>query len=166
MTSPNQAASSEKTLTFDIGALNDAPVVDLNGAADGTAATLAYSEGDDRVAITPDAVVSDIDSGNFDGGKLIVSGTLDAADRIELIGGAFAIDPEDDSLFVGGVNIGTITIGPDSVQIDFNANATAALVQQSCAECISWPRARTRRAATASLPISSPTATAEPRRRT
>jgi hypothetical protein len=124
------ADSAIRTAVLTITEANDAPVVDLNGAAAGIDAALAYTEGDDRVAITPGVVVSDPDSGNFDGGQLLVSGMLDAADRIELIGDAFEVDPEDDRLIVNGVNIGTVTIGTDFVQIDFNANATAALIQQ------------------------------------
>jgi hypothetical protein len=70
--------------------VNDAPVVDLNGAGGGTSATLVYTAGGPLTALAPAATILDVDSANFGGGgSLIVSfsGTGTSDDQLRIITG-------------------------------------------------------------------------------
>ncbi|NTS66850.1 VCBS repeat-containing protein, partial [Sphingomonas sp. HHU CXW] len=138
------------TLTITVTAVNDAPVVDLNGAGAGTSATLAYTENQVPTAIAPAATVTDADSANFDGGTLTVAFTAGSAaeDQLSLSSptvqasggfirtGSTGFLPGPDGtpvpLFFPTAQIGSYTGGLNgaALVISFNANATPALVQQ------------------------------------
>ncbi|MEA3002803.1 MAG: hypothetical protein QOH81_1591, partial [Sphingomonadales bacterium] len=84
-----------------------APVVDLNGAAGGTSATLDYTENQSLTPIAPGATVTDADSANFDTGVLTVAFTANgtADDRLQI---------KD-----GGTGIGRISVSETDVYYDF-----------------------------------------------
>jgi hypothetical protein len=121
--------SAQASAAVNITETNDAPVVDLNGNGAGFDSILAYAENAGFVAINPDAVVTDIDSANLDGGTLTIFGSLEDGDEIALVGAAFSID-QDGTLRVDGVAIGTIATDGESILLSLNGNATPALVQQ------------------------------------
>ncbi|WP_294356828.1 VCBS domain-containing protein [uncultured Sphingomonas sp.] len=138
------------TLTITVTAVNDAPVVDLNGAGAGTSAALAYTENQVATAIAPGATVTDVDSANFDGGTLTVAFTAGSAgeDQLSLLssstlqasGGVILTGQQvlvfENGTFVPSFNptaqIGTYTGGTNgaALVISFNTNATPGLVQQ------------------------------------
>ena len=60
------------TITYNVTAVNDAPLVDLNGAGAGTGGALAYAENAPLTAIAPGAVVGDPDTPNYRDGHLLV----------------------------------------------------------------------------------------------
>ena len=60
------------TITYNVTAVNDAPLVDLNGAGAGTGGALAYTENAPLTAIAPGAVVGDPDTANYRDGHLLV----------------------------------------------------------------------------------------------
>jgi VCBS repeat-containing protein len=74
-------------ITFNVTPVNDAPVVDLNGAAAGTSTTLSYTENAPATAIAAGATVIDIDTTNYNGGHLLVQMTngLNAEDVLSII---------------------------------------------------------------------------------
>ena len=63
-------AGTIRTDAVTVTRVNDAPLLDLNGAASGRSATLSYTENEALKVIAPTAVVSDIDSANFGTGSL------------------------------------------------------------------------------------------------
>ena len=69
----NSGSSLTRTDTINVIPVNDAPVVDLNGAATGTSTTVNYTENDALSVIAPSAIVTDIDSTDFNGGSLRVA---------------------------------------------------------------------------------------------
>ncbi|HEX8194279.1 MAG TPA: FG-GAP-like repeat-containing protein [Allosphingosinicella sp.] len=125
-----QYSADPLTIGATVFGANAAPVVDLNGAAGGVDASLAYAENAGPVAILPDAVVSDSDSTNFDGGKLTVVGVIEAGETITLAGPSFVYDESSNTMSVDGVTIGTLFAASGGLGIDLNANATPALIQQ------------------------------------
>lgn len=126
--------SATHTLTITITAVNDAPVLDLDDTTDGvqTSDTVAYSG--TQVALAPDALVTDIDSANFDGGSLTVSiEVATSEDQLILLSG-FTVAPNREVTHTGsGLVIGTVDAsdnGEDgaSLTIALNANATPGRV--------------------------------------
>ncbi len=126
--------SIASVLSLAVSATNDAPVMTLPGP------TLAWSEAlPDPIALLDiNATVGDLDSANFDNGLLVVeftSGALPEDEiRIKDEGvGAGQINVLAGDVRLGATVIGTVSgsassIGPMLVQ--FNANATPAIVQQ------------------------------------
>uniref|UniRef100_UPI001872DA2F Ig-like domain-containing protein n=1 Tax=Bradyrhizobium yuanmingense TaxID=108015 RepID=UPI001872DA2F len=116
--------------------VNDPPVVDLNGVAMGTSATLHYKIGDPLTALAPTATVGDLDSANFGGGSLHVDITQNGvrSDRLAIrtdsvvsVTGA----PNKASVKINGTTIGTVSGGNngDELVIAFNSSATTDRVQ-------------------------------------
>ncbi|MCH8616671.1 VCBS domain-containing protein [Sphingomonas sp. SM33] len=129
------ANSAPQTLTINFNAVNDEPVVDLNGSATGgTGATLNYTAGSAAAVIAPAGIVTDRDSANFDTGSLnvAISGAT-AADTLTIFNqgtGAGQIGISGSNVTYGGVVIGTFSggSGGTALQINFNASATQAAV--------------------------------------
>src|SRR5687768_6066922 len=57
-------SAKEKRKQVSTSEINDAPLLDLNGEADGTSTTTSYSTGSPLTKIAPSALVSDVDSSN------------------------------------------------------------------------------------------------------
>jgi VCBS repeat-containing protein len=78
---------SSNKITFNITPVNDAPIVDLNGAGAGTSTTLGYTENAPATAIAASATVTDIDTTNYNSGHLLVQMTngLNAEDVLSII---------------------------------------------------------------------------------
>ena len=109
---------------------NLSPEIDLNGAAAGNSAAIAYAESDPVTPIAPDATVSDPDSPDFDQGSLTVAftGGATADDQLRVAGGDFSVEETD--LYYQGLAIGTITGGTDGstpLVVTFNADSTPAI---------------------------------------
>jgi len=123
---------------------NTAPVLDLNGGAGGTSATLAYTE-NAVSAIAPLATVADGDSPNFDTGTLTISFTANGAaeDRLTIIStgtGAGQISVAGAAVSYQGTQIGTFTGGTNGstpLVITLNASATPTATQ-ALAEAIAY----------------------------
>ncbi|ULA64539.1 MAG: hypothetical protein LZF86_140065 [Nitrospira sp.] len=119
--------------TVSISAVNDMPTL-ANLAGD----SLAYSEGDGAIVIEQggNAAVADVDSTNFDTGRLTVSFTAGSDSVEDALGirnqgmGAGQIGVSGSNVTYGDVTIGTCTGGSGGANlvITFNSNATAAAV--------------------------------------
>src|SRR6185436_2425983 len=125
------ADTSTTTATINLTAVNDAPVVDLNGAGAGTSATLAYTENGAAAAIAPAGTVSDVDSADFNGGTLTVSFTANgtAADQLTIQNqgvGAGQIGVSGANVTFGGVTIGTFAGGANGSNLVITFNSAAA----------------------------------------
>ncbi|MEA2876326.1 MAG: hypothetical protein QOF14_1522 [Hyphomicrobiales bacterium] len=130
----NDGTSNSNTAvtTIHVIGVNDAPVVDLNGAGSGTSAALAYTENDAATFIAPSGTVTDVDSANFNGGSLTVGFTANGASEDQLIvkvDGTVTIAAG--TVSVGGNAVGTVSGGVNGAPlvISFNsANATQAAI--------------------------------------
>ena len=115
------------TLTITINGLNDAPVVDLNGAATGTDTTLTYTEVDGTdsstgTALWPSATLSDPDSGKLASLTITAGNILDGNAEILRIGGTdFALGTSTGSPV-------TVTAGATSFQVGVAASGTGAVI--------------------------------------
>lgn len=130
------AGGGGATVTVTVNGGGEAPIVDLNGVEAGTNAAIAFTEGDDPVALAPDAIVSDADSPDFAGGSVTIAFTANGAaeDQLALIdqgNGAGQIGLSGATVLYGGIAIGTIGGGANgaALVIDLSANATPAAVQ-------------------------------------
>ena len=110
-----------------VKAVNDAPVVSLSG-------TVGYVRNRPAIVLAPFGRVTDVDSPNFDGGRLrvrIASGT--SSFNLLAIGAGFMVD-ETFQVRQGTTVIGTLNPGggdgTTDLVVTFNASATKALVQQ------------------------------------
>ncbi|MFO1006968.1 MAG: metallophosphoesterase [Planctomycetaceae bacterium] len=119
------------TKSIAVTPVNDAPVV--TGFGGGT----SWTENAAPVLISPNALITDIDSPNFEGGQLVVSVTTNAhaSDRISVRhvgtgGGQIGVTVSGSTTTVTyeGVAIGTLT-GTTKMTVLLNANATIAAVQ-------------------------------------
>jgi VCBS repeat-containing protein len=111
---------------------NLAPEVDLNGAAAGTGASLAYTENDPVTAIAPDATATDADSLDLDHGSLTIAFTAGATadDQLRVVSGDFVVEESD--LYYQNLLVGTVAGGTDGstpLVIQFNADATPAIAE-------------------------------------
>ncbi|TPJ32506.1 VCBS domain-containing protein, partial [Mesorhizobium sp. B2-6-5] len=132
----NHGGSTTQNVVVTIHGTNDAPVIDLNGAAAGASASLSYTAGSAATAIAPAGTVTDIDSANFGGGSLTVAFTTNgtAADQLTIQNqgtGVGQIGVTGTNVTYGGTTIGTFTggTGGTSLVVTFNANATQAATQ-------------------------------------
>ena len=57
--------SAAQTFTITVNAVNDAPVLDLNGGGAGIDTSATFTEGDPPVTLAPSLVLSDVDSANM-----------------------------------------------------------------------------------------------------
>ncbi|TCR66425.1 cadherin-like domain-containing protein [Bosea sp. BK604] len=112
--------------------VNDAPVLDLNGAAAGSGATLAHRAGDPPAALATLATVADIDSANFGGGPLRVALTANGstADQLRIMTDA-TVTISGSTVRVGGTSVGSVTGGANGADlvISLNTGATPAAIQ-------------------------------------
>ncbi|HEV7658558.1 MAG TPA: Ig-like domain-containing protein, partial [Allosphingosinicella sp.] len=126
---------SPNTLTFAVAAINDSPVVDLNGGGSGTSATLTYSENGAAAAIAPGGAIIDIDTTDFSGGSLWVTITngLNAEDMLSVLNqgsGAGQVGYANGLITYEGVTIADLlpTLGSPVPVLDirFRSNVTVS----------------------------------------
>jgi len=123
--------STGATKTLKVVAVEDKPVIQ------GFDTPVTYTVGGSPVILDDNATVKDVDSSNFENGKLTVSltGFAQNTDRLSIRNqgtGAGQIGITGANLITfGGVVIGSFTGGAQlvSLEVKFNANATAAAVQ-------------------------------------
>ncbi len=115
---------------------NDAPVLsEIDGTVAYTNLASPIFVGTSSGSTQPTATVTDVDSFNFDGGKLTVriSSGGHASNRIELSGIVFTIDANN-NLLRNGTVIGLLNanagVGFSKFEVTFNSLATAPVVQQ------------------------------------
>lgn len=103
----------------------------------GSTSALSYVEDDDPIVLFQDAIVSDMDSIQFDGGLIQVDipNNPDIEDRIQLANQGMAagmIGVQGNLVFYGGVPLGEFGggIGLTGFSVLLNANATAPITQQ------------------------------------
>ena len=125
--SDDQGSTGTATDTVNITAVNDAPVIDLNGAVSGTSATLSYVENGPLAAIAPSASVTDVDSPDFNGGSLRVSFTQNgsSSDQLAIVTDA-VVSLSGNTVRVNGTSVGTVSGGANGADlvISFNSGAT------------------------------------------
>ena len=104
-----------------------APVVDLNGAAAGTGATLGYTENAAATAIAPAGVTTDIDSADFNGGSLTVHFSANGAaeDQLTILTDG-TVTVSSGTVSVGGLAIGTVSGGANGADLLVSFNTTDA----------------------------------------
>lgn len=73
---------SANTLTFDVTAINDAPMADLNGAGPGLDVTGNYIEGGSAIRPLSDVTISDVDSATLISATVTISSGLAAGDLL------------------------------------------------------------------------------------
>ncbi len=130
--SNNAYDSLPNTLTVDVTAVNDAPVVtpiapDVTFVEDGLAQVIDAT-----------GTITDVDSANFDGGVLTVAVTQNGSADDRLLIGNFGTGPgqvgtSGSNVTYEGVVVGTFTggsSGSDPLVITFNGSATPAAVQE------------------------------------
>ena len=137
--SDGHGSTDTATVTVTINGVNDAPVIDLNGALAGPGATLNYSTGAAATAIAPSGTVTDVDysnSGDFNGGTLTVAFTANgsATDQLTIQNqgvGAGQIGVSGSNVTFGGTTIGTFSGGTNgsNLVVTFNASSTPAAAQ-------------------------------------
>lgn len=121
------ATSSAITQSVSVVGVNDRPVVS------GILSTAAYTENAVPTFVAPAALITDVDSLDFQGGNLTIRYTSGATadDRLTIQSQGFAsgqVGLAGLNVLYSGVNVGTITstggIGTTQLQILHNANAT------------------------------------------
>jgi hypothetical protein len=125
-------------VTVNITAVNDAPVVDLNGAGAGVNTSISYTENDPATKLAPAATAADPDLLDFNTGTLTFqfsNSTGLAEDRLSIVNqgnGAGQIGVSGSNVSYGGTVIGTFTGGTNGstpLVVTLNANADNAAVQ-------------------------------------
>ena len=91
--------SAAQTFTITVNAVNDAPVLDLNGGGAGIDTSATFTEGDPPVTLAPSLVLSDVDSANMSaaaitlrtqpGGTVPIDGSAEALNGDKLGACAF-----------------------------------------------------------------------------
>ncbi len=133
VTDGDGGTSTSGTLTINVSAINDAPVLQLNGTP------TTYTENASPVAVAPAATLVDPE-GNFTGGTITISITANASadDRLQVASQGFAIGQisvaNNFLLFstaTGPVNVGSISGGEglSPLVITLNNNATSAAIE-------------------------------------
>ena len=123
------------TRTIAIDPINDAPVItnlqgDVSTQTEGAGGTTFADAG-------RNAVITDVDSANFDGGQLVVAITagFQTNDAIYIFGDGVTAVGAGNVVTVNGIAVGVVSggsgVSPSSptLTIDLNSNATVALVQ-------------------------------------
>ncbi|WP_407525431.1 GDSL-type esterase/lipase family protein [Methylobacterium oryzisoli] len=131
--SDGTAASVARDATVTVTPVNDAPVIDLNGAAAGTGTTLPYGAAGTLSLIAAGGTIADGDSPNLSGGSLRVAFTANTAagDQLRLVAGN-GVTLSGSTVSVNGVAIGSVTggaNGADLVVSFTSTNATLARAQ-------------------------------------
>ncbi|MER8753731.1 adhesin, partial [Mesorhizobium sp. M1050] len=129
-------SSVSHSVTISVTPVNDAPVIDLNGALAGTSTSINYTAGSAAAAIAPSATVTDVDSVDFNSGSLTVAFTANGASTDQLTiqnqgVAAGQIGVSGSNVTFGGTVIGTFTGGTNGTNlvVTFNAAATQAATQ-------------------------------------
>jgi subtilisin family serine protease len=123
------AQSIAVTKTINVTPINDAPVL---GGIPGSAVAYTMNSAT-AVALASAATLTDVDSANFDTGKLTVQVTSgnQSSDRLEISGATFTISGG--NILRLGVVIGTVNvnggIGLTKLEFTFNSTATPSYVQ-------------------------------------
>ena len=81
------ASSAAANIALTVTPVNDAPVVDLNGAAAGVNTTGSYTEGGAAATLVSGIVLSDADSANLTGATVTIATGFAAGDVLRLSGG-------------------------------------------------------------------------------
>jgi len=120
-------ASAAATARIRVEAVNDAPVLG------GIGGTIGYPRNAAAVLLAASATVSDVDSANFAGGRLVVRVTSGGqASNLLVIGGGFTL--QGDEIRRNGITIGTRNanggVGTTNLVVTFNSSATVDVVQQ------------------------------------
>ena len=104
--------SKADTATIRVAAVNDAPVVDLNGSATGSSTTLSYSLGNSATKIAANAIVTDVDNTTFAGGALNVAVTANGSstDQLSIVTDS-VVKVINASVFVNNAKVGSIVAG-------------------------------------------------------
>jgi VCBS repeat-containing protein len=128
------ADGTTRIVTVTIAAQNDVPALDLDSATAGQEFVASYTENGAPVLITPNALVSDVDSPNFAGGTLGVFFATNGAigDSFSIIStgsGPGQISTSGNNVLYEGVVIATGVHGSGSIVLNLNANASAAAIQ-------------------------------------
>jgi ELWxxDGT repeat protein len=113
--------------TINVVSVNDAPIIS------GFTGTVSYSEGGAPVLISPGSTITDVDSLDFDTGRLTVrvSANLQSSDRISITNqgmGTGQIGVVGSNVYFGGTLIGTYA-GVTSLVVTLNPNADSLAVQ-------------------------------------
>jgi Bacterial Ig domain len=120
------SASAIASTSLAVIAVNDKPVVTVGGPVN-------YTRNSSGVYISQGSTVSDVDSSDFDGGRLSlqVAQGIEVANRLE-IRGVFTV--LNNQIKLNGVVIGVTNsgggVGTTDLRVRFNANATSAIVRQ------------------------------------
>ncbi len=127
LTDGDGGASLTSTTTVNVIAVNDRPVIRE------FAGQVTYTENGPAVVLDSDATVIDVDSPNFDSGKLTVAiiTNAESSDRIRVRhtgNGAGQIGVSGTTISYGGEVIGSFT-GATALVVSLNAQATPAVVQ-------------------------------------
>ena len=104
--------SKAVTAKISVAAVNDAPVVDLNGSATGSSTTLSYSLGNSATKIAANAIVTDVDNTTFGGGALNVAVTANGSstDQLSIVTDS-VVKVINASVFVNNAKVGSILAG-------------------------------------------------------
>ncbi|MDZ4365597.1 MAG: cadherin-like domain-containing protein, partial [Afipia sp.] len=125
-------ASLARDASISITRVNDAPLLDLNGAAAGTGVTLSYRTGDAPAKFAAAATIADIDSANFGGGSLRIGFMANgsAGDQLLIITDA-TVTISGTTVRVNGTSVGTVSGGTNGndLVVSLNTSATPAAVQ-------------------------------------
>ncbi|HEY0414266.1 MAG TPA: Ig-like domain-containing protein [Allosphingosinicella sp.] len=133
----DSALTAQQTQTVSVAGFNDAPAIDLNGAAPTTDVSLSYTENDPATAIAPAGTATDGDLLDFDTGTLTVQFTAngETADRLTILNQgnlAGQVGVSGANVSYGGTQVGSFTGGTDGstpLVVTFNASAGQAAVQ-------------------------------------
>ncbi|MFZ3015233.1 MAG: cadherin domain-containing protein [Nitrospira sp.] len=130
--SNNVYDAAPNTMTFNVTAVNDAPVLTP------IAPNVTFVEGGFAQVIDATGTIVDVDSTNFDGGILTISISANGTADDRLMVGNWGTGPgqvgvSGSTVTYGGTVIGTVsggTSGSDPLTVTFNTSATSAAVQE------------------------------------
>ena len=135
-TNDGTVSSSAASVSFNITAVNDAPIISIDGSV------LSYTENNTAIQIDASATVSDPDGdAEWNGGQLAIEIDLynEAADEISISdtdGDGIAITISGTNIFANGTDIGDlvpsggVATGGTQLAIGFDSDATNAIVQE------------------------------------
>lgn len=76
-----------QSITFTVTAVNDAPILDLNGGGDGIDHIVSFAEGEAPKALSQGAAITDVDSTQILSATVVLSNRLDGSDESLLVFG-------------------------------------------------------------------------------
>jgi ELWxxDGT repeat protein len=134
LTDGDGGTSIPATRTINVTPVNDAPVLVTSGLP------VQFTENDAPIIIDGGVTITDVDSADFDTGKLtvkIVGGQTSDLIGIETTSGPFSINATTKEVFYEGGLIG-IYAGTTTFTVTFNAAATPAIVQELAQRITFW----------------------------